>query len=121
MDPNTTLVVALLHTLMVCHKRRMNKLFKRNGGSVLQMVDNIKIFTKDELKRITKNSSHILGKGGSGQVYKGTRDDSTMVAVKASIEVSEALREDFTNEAIIQSQMIHKNIINLLGCCLEVN
>ncbi|RLN33405.1 hypothetical protein C2845_PM03G26150 [Panicum miliaceum] len=44
-----------------------------------------------------------------------------MVAVKTSIEVREALKEDFTNEVIIQSQMIHKNIIKLLGCCLEVD
>jgi len=115
------LAVALLFTLVVCHKRRMNQLFQRNGGSVLEKVDNIRIFTKEELKKITKNNSHILGKGGSGYVYKGTLEDSTMVAVKASIEVSEALKEDFTNEVIIQSQMIHKNIIKLLGCCLEVD
>jgi len=115
------LAVALLFTLIVFHKRRMNQLFQRNGGSVLEKVDNIRIFTKEELKKITKNNSHILGKGGSGYVYKGTLEDSTMVAVKASIEVSEALKEDFTNEVIIQSQMIHKNIIKLLGCCLEVD
>ncbi|CAL5090041.1 unnamed protein product [Urochloa decumbens] len=115
------LAVALLFTVIVCHKRRMNQLFQKNGGSVIQQVDNIRIFTKEELKKITKNNSHILGKGGSGQVYKGTLEDSTTVAVKASIEVSEALKEDFTNEVIIQSQMIHKNIIKLLGCCLEVD
>ncbi|CAN6203700.1 unnamed protein product [Urochloa humidicola] len=115
------LAVVLLFTLMVCHKRRMNELFQRNGGLVLQQVDSIRIFTKEELKKITKNNSHILGKGGSGQVYKGTLEDGRTVAVKASIEVSEALKEDFTNEVIIQSQMIHKNIIKLLGCCLEVD
>ena len=95
------LAVALFLTLMVLHKRRMKEFFKKNGGSVLEKIENIKIFTKEELKKITKNNSHILGKGGSGYVYKGTLEDSTMVAVKASIEVSEALKEDFTNEVII--------------------
>ncbi|CAO2141359.1 unnamed protein product [Urochloa humidicola] len=115
------LAVALLLIVMILHKRRMNEFFKKNGGSVLQKLENIKIFTKDELKKITKNNSHVLGKGGFGQVYKGTLEDNTMVAVKASIEVNEARKEDFTNEVIIQSQMIHKNIIKLLGCCLEVD
>ncbi|GJN24646.1 hypothetical protein PR202_gb12399 [Eleusine coracana subsp. coracana] len=66
--------------------------------------------------------SHVLGKGGgSGHVYKGILEDGTMVAVKTAIEFDEARKEDFTNEVIIQSQMIHKNIIKLLGCCLEVD
>ena len=115
------LAVALFLTLMVLHKRRMKEFFKKNGGSVLEKIENIKIFTKEELKKITNNNSHVLGKGGFGEVYKGTLEDNTMVAVKASIEVNEARKEDFTNEVIIQSQMIHKNIIKLLGCCLEVD
>ncbi|WVZ62880.1 hypothetical protein U9M48_012572, partial [Paspalum notatum var. saurae] len=115
------LAILLLLTLMIYQRRRMNQLFKKNGGSVLQKVDTIKIFTKEELNKITKNNSHILGRGGFGQVYKGTLQDSTIVAVKSSIEISEVLKEDFTNEVIVQSQMIHKNIIKLLGCCLEVD
>jgi len=106
---------------MVLHKRRMKEFFKKNGGSVLEKIENFKIFTKEELKKITNNNSHVLGKGGFGEVYKGTLEDNTMVAVKSSIEVNKARKEDFTNEVIIQSQMIHKNIIKLLGCCLEVD
>ncbi|CAL4999767.1 unnamed protein product [Urochloa decumbens] len=115
------LIVATLLTLMVIHKRRMNEYFKKNGGSVLQKVESIKIFTKDELNKITKNNSEVLGQGGFGKVYKGTLEDSSMVAVKSSIEVNEERKEDFTNEVTIQSQMIHRNILKLVGCCLEVD
>ncbi|KAB8112097.1 hypothetical protein EE612_050084 [Oryza sativa] len=115
------LIVAVLFTLMMHKKRKMNEYFKKNGGSVLQKVDNIKIFTKDELKKITKNNSEVLGQGSFGKVYKGTLEDNTPVAVKTSIEVNEARKDDFTNEVIIQSQMMHNNIIKLLGCCLEVD
>lgn len=115
------LVVAVLCTLMMRQKRKMTEYFKKNGGSVLQKVDNIKIFTKDELNKITKNNSEVLGQGGFGKVYKGILTDNTLVAVKASIEVNDTRKEDFTNEVIIQSQMIHTNIIKLLGCCLEVD
>uniref|UniRef100_A0A0E0B7X6 Protein kinase domain-containing protein n=1 Tax=Oryza glumipatula TaxID=40148 RepID=A0A0E0B7X6_9ORYZ len=88
---------------------------------VLQKVDNVKIFTKDELMKITKNNSEVLGQGSFGKVYKGTLEDNTTVAVKTSIEVNENRKDDFTNEVIIQSQMKHNNIIKLLGCCLEVD
>ncbi|KAG8088027.1 hypothetical protein GUJ93_ZPchr0010g8661 [Zizania palustris] len=115
------LIFIILFTLMMRQKRRMNEYFKKNGGSVLEKMENIKIFTKDELNKITGNNSEVLGKGGFGKVYKGTLEDNTMVAVKESIEINEAQKEDFTNEVIIQSQMIHVNIIKLLGCCLEVD
>ncbi|EEC66463.1 hypothetical protein OsI_32537 [Oryza sativa Indica Group] len=42
------LIVVVLFTLMMLQKRKMNKYFKKNGGSVLQKVDNIMIFSKDE-------------------------------------------------------------------------
>ncbi|KAF0929669.1 hypothetical protein E2562_023022 [Oryza meyeriana var. granulata] len=115
------LVVAVLFTLMMLQKRKMNEYFKKNGGSVLQKVDNIMIFSKDELKKILKNNSEVIGEGGFGKVYKGRLSDNTLVAVKTSVEVNEAQKENFTNEVIIQSQMMHNNIIKLLGCCLEVD
>ncbi|BAF26093.2 Os10g0151500 [Oryza sativa Japonica Group] len=115
------LIVAALFTLMMLQKRKINEYFKKNGGSILQKVDNIMIFSKDDLKKITKNNSHVIGQGGFGKVFKGTLEDNTMVAVKTSIEVNEARKEDFTNEVIIQSRMMHNNIIKLLGCCLEVD
>ncbi|XP_006649914.1 wall-associated receptor kinase 2-like [Oryza brachyantha] len=115
------LIVVVFFTLMMLQKKRMNGYFKRNGGSVLQKVENIVIFSKDEIKRILKNNSEVLGQGGYGKVYKGRLKDNTPVAVKTSIELNEDRREDFINEVTIQSQMIHNNIIKLLGCCLEVD
>uniref|UniRef100_J3N0K1 Protein kinase domain-containing protein n=1 Tax=Oryza brachyantha TaxID=4533 RepID=J3N0K1_ORYBR len=115
------LMVVVLVTLMMLQKKKMNEYFKKNGGSVLQKVENIVIFSKDEIKKILKNNFEVLGEGGYGKVYKGRLKDNTLVAVKTSIEVNEDRREDFTNEVIIQSQMIHNNIIKLLGCCLEVD
>lgn len=115
------MIVVVLFTLMMLQKRKMNKYFKKNGGSVLQKVDNIVIFSKDEIKKILRNYSEVIGHGGFGKVYKGRLKDNTLVAVKTSIEVNKDRKEDFTNEVIIQSQMMHNNIIKLLGCCLEVD
>ncbi|KAM0896718.1 hypothetical protein ACQ4PT_023029 [Festuca glaucescens] len=88
---------------------------------MLKNVKGLKIFTKDGLKKITKDNAEFLGNGSFGNVYKGTLPDNTMVAVKASIKVDEATKEEFVDEVEIQTKMIHKNILKLVGCCLEVD
>ncbi|KAM7279486.1 hypothetical protein ACFE04_006620 [Oxalis oulophora] len=106
------------------------KFFKRNGGLLLQQqlssgkvnVDKIKMFNSKELEKATNNFSvnRILGQGGQGTVYKGMLVDGTIVAVKkASNVIEEGELDQFINEVIILSQINHRNIVNLMGCCLE--
>ncbi|XP_047051474.1 wall-associated receptor kinase 3-like [Lolium rigidum] len=114
------LIVALLLAFIMLQKRKLDKLFEKNGGEMLKNVNGLSIFTKDVLKKITKDNAEFLGNGSFGNVYKGTLPDNTMVAVKASIKVDEATKEEFVDEVEIQTQMIHKNILKLVGCCLEV-
>ncbi|XP_047083361.1 wall-associated receptor kinase 2-like [Lolium rigidum] len=113
-------VIALLLVLVFFQKRQLDKSFEKNGGKVLQNVKGLTIFTKEGLKKITRNNSDFLGNGAFGNVYKGTLPDDTIVAVKGSIVVNEESRKDFTDEVEIQTNMIHKNILRLVGCCLEV-
>nr|CAB3455897.1 unnamed protein product [Digitaria exilis] len=59
--------------------------------------------------------------GCFGEVYKGILDNN-LVAVKRPISGGKPENnEQFVNEVVIQSQVIHKNIIRLIGCCLEVD
>uniref|UniRef100_A0ACD5UVN6 Uncharacterized protein n=1 Tax=Avena sativa TaxID=4498 RepID=A0ACD5UVN6_AVESA len=114
-------VVLVFFVLFLKERKRMREFFIRNGGPILEKINSIKIFKEDELKRITKNYSHILGSGAFGVVYKGFLDDNQPVAVKKSKHTSKAQKEQFANEVIIQSRVIHKNIVRLIGCCLEVD
>lgn len=77
------------------------------------------IFTKEEVSRYTKNYSHLIGKGWSTDVYEGKLEDNTLVAVMKCNLVNKAQKKVFSNAAMIQSQIVHKNIIKILGCCLE--
>ncbi|XP_018449691.1 LOW QUALITY PROTEIN: putative wall-associated receptor kinase-like 11 [Raphanus sativus] len=109
--------------------RRKRKFFKRNGGLLLQQqlntnrgnVEKTRIFTSRELEKATENFSQnrILGQGGQGTVYKGMLVDGKTVAVKKSKVVDEDKVEEFINEVVILSQVNHRHVVKLLGCCLE--
>ncbi|KAL6842981.1 hypothetical protein ACP4OV_027294 [Aristida adscensionis] len=78
----------------------------------------LKIFTEDEIIRITTNYSKLIGKGGFGEVYRGSLDhEYDLVAVKRYIR--QDLREEFMEEVNIHSQLRHRNVVHLVGYCLE--
>ncbi|KAK1289782.1 Wall-associated receptor kinase 5 [Acorus calamus] len=104
------------------------KFFQQNGGFHLQRLlssnPNIafKMFSKEDLERATDkfNQNNILGQGGQGMVFEGVLPNNQVVAVKKSMVVNEMQNTQFANEMIILSQINHKNVIKLLGCCVEV-
>ncbi|WCJ21940.1 Cysteine-rich receptor-like protein kinase 10 [Euphorbia peplus] len=60
-----------------------------------------------------------LGHGGFGPVYKGLLPSGQEVAVKKlSLSSRQGLRE-FTNEVKLLLRIQHKNLVTLLGCCVE--
>jgi hypothetical protein len=114
-------LIALLSFLILLRKekRKTREFYAKNGGPTLEKAKIIKIFKRGALKHILK-SSNFIGKGGFGEVYKGIVGDE-IVAVKKPISGSILENEQFANEVIIKSQVIHKNIVRLIGCCLEVD
>ncbi|XP_057773069.1 wall-associated receptor kinase-like 1 [Salvia miltiorrhiza] len=115
------------------NRKRRDNFFKQNGGLLLKqqasvneaILGNIRIFTAKELEKATDrfNDSRILGRGGQGTVYKGMLSDGQIVAIKKSQFVEERkskhVVEQFINEVVILSQINHRNVVKLLGCCLE--
>ncbi|XP_037483236.1 wall-associated receptor kinase 3-like [Triticum dicoccoides] len=110
--------VLLIFFHMEHEKRKLRDRFNKNGGKLLKSIK-IKIFRKEDLDKITKNYSTIIGKGAFGEVYKGTTCEYIQVAVKRSIAINKDRQKDFANEIQIQSQISHKYVVQLLGCCLE--
>ncbi|KAJ1264614.1 hypothetical protein BS78_08G013000 [Paspalum vaginatum] len=100
-------------------KRKTREFYERNGGPLLERTKMLKIFKKKDLKKTIKRRN-LVGKGCFGEVYKGLLDNKP-VLVKEPISGSVLENEKFADVVIIQSQVIHKNIIRLIGCCVEVD
>ena len=116
---------------MIIQKRNMDKVkqeyFRQHGG--LLLFDRMRsekglafnVFSEAELIHATDNfdNSRILGKGGHGTVYKWILKNMP-VAIKRCAIVDERQKKEFGQEMLILSQINHKNVVKLLGCCLEV-
>ncbi|XP_031379794.1 wall-associated receptor kinase-like 22 [Punica granatum] len=109
--------------------KRKEKFFKRNGGVLLQQqlsapegnVERSKLFDSKELEKATDNfnEDRVLGKGHQGTVYKGMLTDGRIVVVKKSAAVDAGNVKQFINEVLVLSQINHRSVVKLLGCCLE--
>ncbi|KAJ6386255.1 hypothetical protein OIU77_029262 [Salix suchowensis] len=116
-----SLVIICLLLCIIFRKKRKDKNFRENGGTVLKH-QRVRIFSEAELTKATSNydDGKKIGEGGFGSVYKGVLADGTVVAVKKSKGVDKSqMNEDFQHEICVVSQVNHKNVVKLLGLCLE--
>ncbi|KAH6801420.1 hypothetical protein C2S52_001884 [Perilla frutescens var. hirtella] len=108
-------------------KMQKEKFFKQNGGLLLQQRTNegtigeTKLFRVEELEKATDdfNKTRILGQGGQGIVYKGMLSNGQIVAIKKSKFFGKDQLDQFINEIVILSKINHRNVVRMLGCCLE--
>ncbi|KAK4588025.1 hypothetical protein RGQ29_019138 [Quercus rubra] len=78
-------------------------------------------FSLEELATATNNFHvvNMLGRGGFGTVYKGKLHDGQEIAVKRLSRSSGQGLEEFMNEVFVISKLQHRNLVRLLGCCIE--
>ncbi|KAL9233170.1 hypothetical protein vseg_008200 [Gypsophila vaccaria] len=106
-------------------KELRESFFRQNGGQILHQklsrMDALKIFTAQDLENATENYNerNIIGRGGYGVVYKGIIPNNQQVAIKRSLKVDPNQVEQFINEVIVLSQINNRNVVKLIGCCLE--
>ncbi|KAF8035293.1 hypothetical protein BT93_C1346 [Corymbia citriodora subsp. variegata] len=98
--------------------------WNRGGGSgsgvalPLSGPQGVRQFTMQELELATRqfDESNLIGHGSFGLVYKGLLRDGTVVAIKRRTGV---LQPEFVTEVSYLSEIHHRNLVTLLGYCLE--
>ncbi|KAL1821995.1 hypothetical protein ACET3Z_008773 [Daucus carota] len=63
--------------------------------------------------------NNILGEGGFGPVYKGIMEDGREIAVKRLSKTSRQGTNEFKNEVVCIAKLQHRNLVKLLGCCIQ--
>eukprot|EP00256_Glycine_max_P052518 XP_014618872.1 putative receptor-like protein kinase At4g00960 [Glycine max] len=130
---NTTLIViaVIVPTVVVlliclCLYLRRSKARKNLTEDAIEDDDEIKIaeslqFNLDTIRVATEDfsESNKLGQGGFGAVYWGKLSNGQMIAVKRLSRDSGQGDTEFKNEVLLVAKLQHRNLVRLLGFCLE--
>ncbi|KAL4654759.1 hypothetical protein ACB092_01G402800 [Castanea dentata] len=80
------------------------------------------IFDLITISNATNNFAiNKLGEGGFGSVYKGTLHGGQEIAVKRLSKNSRQGFNEFKNEVTLIAKLQHRNLVKLLGCCIQKN
>ncbi|OMO64993.1 S-locus glycoprotein [Corchorus olitorius] len=81
------------------------------------------LFDFETLAAATDNFSdeNKLGQGGFGSVYMGTLVEGQQIAVKRLSKNSGQGVEEFKNEVRLIARLQHRNLVRLVGCCVEMD
>ncbi|MCD7451019.1 hypothetical protein HAX54_009383 [Datura stramonium] len=106
----------LVNTAIIPSKREIS------GETVAADEFELPLFDLSTLAVATQDFSdgNKLGQGGFGCVYKGTIDEDQEIAVKRLSNNSGQGVEEFKNELRLIARLQHRNLVRLLGCCVEM-
>ncbi|XP_062162377.1 cysteine-rich receptor-like protein kinase 10 isoform X4 [Alnus glutinosa] len=109
---SAVLFIMIYYFLCRRARKEYNAIHKENGS--LQFD-----FATVEAATAKFSDDNKLGAGGFGEVYKGTLPNKQEVAVKRLSKRSGQGEGEFKNEIELVAKLHHKNLVRLLGFCLE--
>ncbi|XP_059316847.1 G-type lectin S-receptor-like serine/threonine-protein kinase At4g27290 [Lycium ferocissimum] len=96
-------------------------IWKKKKKLKLQDEFELPMFQLSTITRATNNFSdnNKIGEGGFGLVYKGVLEEGQEIAVKRLSRTSMQGLDEFKNEVIYIAKLQHRNLVKLLGCCIQ--
>ncbi|XP_060214707.1 G-type lectin S-receptor-like serine/threonine-protein kinase At4g27290 [Lycium barbarum] len=96
-------------------------IWKKKKKLKLQDEFELPMFQLSTITRATNNFSdnNKIGEGGFGPVYKGVLEEGQEIAVKRLSRTSMQGLDEFKNEVIYIAKLQHRNLVKLLGCCIQ--
>ncbi|MBA0855518.1 hypothetical protein Goshw_014977 [Gossypium schwendimanii] len=117
--------LVLLSTFCYCILRRKARmkpyLLKDQKDKSKARTMNSLQYDMSTIEAATDNFSdaNMIGVGGFGSVYKGTLANGQEIAVKRLSRSSKQGAEEFKNEVALVAKLQHRNLVRLLGFCVE--
>ncbi|CAL9082375.1 unnamed protein product [Musa acuminata var. zebrina] len=116
------IVGALIYCIYCWRWRRRNAVRRaqiENLGPISS--SDLSVIDLSTIEAATDNFSEVkkLGEGGFGPVYRGVLRGGQEVAVKRLSTKSRQGNVEFKNEVQLIAKLQHRNLVRLLGCCVE--
>ncbi|KAJ7946223.1 Cysteine-rich receptor-kinase-like protein [Quillaja saponaria] len=116
---SVALLIVSCYFILRKANRKCNALQKQ-AGNAITTIDSLQFdFSTIEAATNGFSNQNKTGQGGSSVVYKGTLPNGQEIAVKRLLESSFQGGVVFRNEAAVVSRLQHRNLVGLLGFCLE--
>ncbi|XP_004293005.1 PREDICTED: G-type lectin S-receptor-like serine/threonine-protein kinase B120 isoform X2 [Fragaria vesca subsp. vesca] len=113
--------VPISFTCYLCWRRQLKGLLLNKELGVHKDQE-LPLYSFATIKKATNyfSESNKLGEGGYGPVYKGVLlVDGQEIAVKRLSKISRQGLREFKNEISLICKLQHRNLVRLLGCCIE--
>ncbi|KAK7343559.1 hypothetical protein VNO77_12375 [Canavalia gladiata] len=122
----STVVLLVLLALGFCcflfRKERKNQhdILRESFGNDSTTLESLRFeLTKIEAATNRFAKENRIGKGGFGEVYRGILSNGQEIAVKRLTGSSRQGAVEFKNEVQVIAKLQHRNLVRLLGFCLE--
>ncbi|KAJ8761754.1 hypothetical protein K2173_004564 [Erythroxylum novogranatense] len=101
-------------------RKKYESMEQYNVGNEITTAESLQFdFATIEAATDNFSDNNKLGAGGFGEVYKGRLPNREEIAVKRLSRSSGQGVEEFKNEVILVAKLQHRNLVRLLGFCLE--
>ncbi|KAJ4876285.1 putative cysteine-rich receptor-like protein kinase 35 [Raphanus sativus] len=112
--PTIVILAVLIIRFTVCRRKKSER------GDDIPRKSSVQFsFKTIEAATDKFSDSNLIGQGGFGEVYRGRLPTGTEVAVKRLSKSSGQGDQEFKNEAVLVTELQHKNLVGVLGFCLE--
>ncbi|XP_042380183.1 putative receptor-like protein kinase At4g00960 [Zingiber officinale] len=127
--PVTAAALLFLCAMFICCRRAkttiprwksLSHTFKNKDQREVRGAESL-LFDLESIRIATDNFSDAnkLGEGGFGPVYKGRLENGEQIAVKRLSRSSDQGLVELKNEVLLVAKLQHRNLVRLLGCCIE--
>ncbi|KAE8723064.1 Cysteine-rich receptor-like protein kinase 25 [Hibiscus syriacus] len=114
------LIFFLACWVLKMRRKKYDAIKAENAGYDITTVEALQYdFTTIETATDNFSDSNKLGEGGFGDVYKGVLPNKQEIAVKRLSRGSGQGAEEFKNEVVLVAKLQHRNLVRLIGFCLE--